>query len=115
MASTTVSNAGGVTRAAGASAADDPAAAAEPRERWAQLALISVGIFCAMSPSFASSSVAPLLRQEWGMDALGVSWLLVAMLVGFSVSAMIIGSANPGPPASSSSSSSLRSGEAITK
>ena len=65
--------------------------AAEPRERWAQLALISVGILCAMSPSFASSSVAPLLRQAWGMDALGVSWLLVAMLVGFSVSAIGLG------------------------
>ena len=53
------------------------AAAAEPRERWLQLALISVGILCAMSPSFASSSVAPLLRVEWGMDALGVSWVEV--------------------------------------
>jgi MFS family permease len=67
------------------------AAATEPRERWLQLALISVGILCAMSPSFASSSVAPLLRAEWGMDALGVSWLLVGMLVGFSISAIGLG------------------------
>ncbi len=63
----------------------------EPRDRWVQLALISVGILCAMSPSFASSSVAPALRDAWGMDPLGVSWLLIAMLLGFSVAAIGLG------------------------
>ena len=80
-----------MTTAARAASELADSALAEPSDRWTQLALISVGIFCAMSPSFASSSVAPILREEWGMDALGVSWLLVAMLVGFSVSAIGLG------------------------
>ena len=74
----------------------------EPPERWVQLALISVGILCAMSPSFASSSVAPALRDAWGMDPLGVSWMLIAMLLGFSVAAIGLGAIGapdviPGP------------------
>ena len=77
------------TTAAAAVAA--PAVAAEPVGRWRQLALISIGILCAMSPTFASSSVAPLLRAQWGMDPLGVSWLTIAVLVGFSVSAIGLG------------------------
>jgi MFS family permease len=75
-----------VTVAAGARTLD-----VEPTARWRQLALISIGILCAMSPSFASSSVAPLLRQQWGMDPIGVSWLLIAMLAGFSISAIGLG------------------------
>lgn len=75
---------------------------AEPAERWLQLLLISVGILCAMSPSFASSSVAPVLRETWGVDPLGVALLTVAFLVGFSVSAIglaLIGAPDviPGP------------------
>jgi MFS family permease len=72
-------------------AAGAPTVAAEPAARWGQLALISIGILCAMSPTFASSSVAPLLRAEWGMDQLGVSWLTIAVLIGFSVSAIALG------------------------
>ena len=68
----------------------------ESPDRWGQLLLISIGILCAMSPSFASSSVAPVLRAEWGLDPLGISWLTVAVLVGFSVSA--IGLALVGAP-----------------
>jgi MFS family permease len=89
VATTTAPGPAGATRRVGT--AEPATTIDEPRERWAQLALISVGIFCAMSPSFASSSVAPILRADWGMDALGVSWLLVAMLVGFSVSAIGLG------------------------
>jgi len=87
-----------VTVPASAGAVDDTAARSaaaatlvEPARRWRQLALISVGILCAMSPSFASSSVAPILRGQWGMDPIGVSWLLIAMLVGFSISAIGLG------------------------
>jgi MFS family permease len=74
------------------------ARAGEPEspDRWRQLLLISVGILAAMSPSFASSSVAPVLRAEWGIDPLGIAWLTVAVLVGFSVSA--IGLALVGAP-----------------
>jgi MFS family permease len=77
-------------------AATAPPAVAESPDRWRQLALISVGILAAMSPSFASSSVAPVLRTEWGIAPLDVAWLTVAVLVGFSVSA--IGLALVGAP-----------------
>ncbi len=74
----------------------------ESPDRWRQLLLISIGIMCAMSPSFASSAVAPVLRTEWGLDPLGIAWLTVAVLVGFSVSAIalaLIGAPDviPGP------------------
>jgi MFS family permease len=86
-----------VTDGSGSGPADRPAsAAAESPHRWRQLLLISVGILAAMSPSFASSSIAPVLRSEWGIDPLGVAWLTVAVLVGFSVSA--IGLALVGAP-----------------
>ena len=76
--------------------------AIESPDRWRQLLLISIGIMCAMSPSFASSAVAPVLRAEWGLDPLGIAWLTVAVLVGFSVSAIalaLIGAPDviPGP------------------
>ena len=75
---------------------------AESPERWGQLALISIGILCAMSPTFAASSVAPVLRADWGLDPLGIAWLTIAVLVGFSVAAIglaVIGAPDvvPGP------------------
>ena len=70
---------------------DDATGVADPPGRWPALLLISIGILCAMSPTFASSSVAPLLREEWGMDPIGVSLLTIAVLVGFSVSAVLLG------------------------
>jgi MFS family permease len=72
-------------------AADDPPAAAEdPPERWGQLAIVAIGLSCAMSPSFAASAVAPVLREEWALDALGLPWLTVAVLLGFAVSALAL-------------------------
>ena len=75
---------------------------AESPARWRQLVLICVGILCAMSPTFASSSVAPVLRAEWGLDVLSVAWLTIALLVGFSLAAIglaVIGAPDviPGP------------------
>ena len=45
---------------------------------------------------FASSSVAPVLREAWGLDVLSVAWLTIALLVGFSIAA--IGLAAIGAP-----------------
>lgn len=70
--------------------------ALEPAGRWTQLARISIGLLCAMSPSFATSSVAPTLRAEWGMDALGLPLLTIAVLLGFAVAA--VGLAAVGAP-----------------
>jgi MFS family permease len=74
----------------------------EPAGRWWQLALISFGLLCAMSPSFAASSVAPSLRSEWGLDALGLPFLTIAVLLGFAVAAIALAAAGvpdviPGP------------------
>jgi MFS family permease len=78
------------------------AALDEPTGRWWQLALISFGLLCAMSPSFAASSVAPALRTEWGLDALGLPFLTIAVLLGFAVAAIALAAVGvpdviPGP------------------
>jgi MFS family permease len=78
-----------VTAAAPDGAIDPPSRRdSDPVGRWRQLALISFGLLAAMSPSFATSSVAPALRAEWGMDALGLPLLTIAVLLGFAVSAV---------------------------
>jgi MFS family permease len=63
----------------------------EPAGRWRQLTFISVGLLCAMSPSFAASSVAPVLREQWDMDTLGLPLLTISVLLGFAVSAIVLG------------------------
>jgi MFS family permease len=63
---------------------------AAPPGRWTQLAAISLGLLCAMSPSFAASAVAPTLRAEWGLDGLGLPVLTIAVLLGFAVSAIAL-------------------------
>jgi len=72
---------------------DDDAA---PPGRWTQLAAISLGLLCAMSPSFAASAVAPNLRADWGLDGLGLPILTIAVLLGFAAAA--IGLAAIGAP-----------------
>jgi MFS family permease len=66
---------------------DDDAA---PPGRWTQLTAVSVGLLCAMSPSFAASAVAPTLRAEWGLGGLGLPILTIAVLLGFAVSAIAL-------------------------
>jgi MFS family permease len=58
--------------------------------RWGQLGAISLGLLAAMSPAFAASSVAPALRSEWQLDALGLPILTIAVLVGFGVAAIAL-------------------------
>jgi len=77
-------------------------AAAEPAARWRQLVVLSIGLFCAMSPSFAASAVAPVLRQDWGLDPLGIPILTISVLIGFAVAALGLAAAGvpdvvPGP------------------
>ena len=83
-------------------AAPAPSGADEPVGRWWQLAVLAFGLLCAMSPSFAASSVAPLLREAWGLDALGLPILTIAVLLGFAVAALGLAAAGvpdviPGP------------------
>ncbi|HYH94114.1 MAG TPA: MFS transporter [Candidatus Saccharimonadales bacterium] len=78
------------------------AAEPEPPGRWRQLAVLSIGLLCAMSPSFAASAVAPVLREEWGLDPFGLPILTIAVLLGFAVFAIVLAAAGvpdvvPGP------------------
>jgi MFS family permease len=92
-----------VTAAAIASPLDQTLALErEPAPRWRQLAVLSIGLLCAMSPSFAASAVAPVLRADWGLDALGLPILTISVLLGFAVSAIALAAAGvpdviPGP------------------
>jgi MFS family permease len=77
-------------------------AAREPTERWAQLAVVSFGLFAVMSPAFAASAVAPALREAWGLGPLGLPILTVAVLLGFAAAAVLLALAGapdvvPGP------------------
>ena len=76
--------------------ATERAPAAEPRERWGQLAVLGVGMVLAMAPSFSASAVAPILRTEWSIGVLELPLLTVVTQVGFAVGA--IGLAIAGAP-----------------
>jgi len=74
----------------------------EPAARWTQLLFLSIGLSFAMAPSFAASAVAPQLRSDWGLGAMGLPVLTVAVLVGFSISAIVLAATGapdvvPGP------------------
>jgi MFS family permease len=68
----------------------------EPRERWAQLAILGVGMVLAMAPSFSASAVAPILRTEWSIGVLELPLLTVVTQLGFAMGA--IGLAIAGAP-----------------
>ena len=70
--------------------------AAEPPERWGQLAILGVGMVLAMAPSFSASAVAPILRTEWTVGTLELPLLTVVTQIGFAVGA--IGLAIAGAP-----------------
>jgi MFS family permease len=83
-------------------AQDRAADEAAPSGRWTQLAAISFGLLCAMSPSFAASAVAPTVRADWGLDGLGLPILTIAVLIGFAISALALAAVGapdvvPGP------------------
>ncbi len=80
----------------------DAVAGTDPPGRWMQLAAVSIGLLCAMSPSFAASAVAPTLRAEWELDGLGLPILTIAVLMGFAISAIALAAVGapdvvPGP------------------
>jgi len=53
------------------------------RARWRTLALLSIAELLAMSLWFSASAVVPALRVEWGLSESTVSWLTVAVQLGF--------------------------------
>jgi MFS family permease len=64
--------------------------AAEPRQRWAQLAMLGTGLLLAEAPWFSSGAVAPILRDEWVTTGLELPLLVVAVQVGFAIGALAL-------------------------
>ncbi len=60
----------------------------EPDGRWRILATLGLGELLAMSPWLGSSAVAPRLVDEWGLRGLDLSFLTIAVQLGFVVGAL---------------------------
>ena len=62
----------------------------EPRGRWTVLAALALVVVLALVPWFSAAAVAPLIAQEWRIDALQSSFLTVAVQVGFAIGAIVL-------------------------
>jgi MFS family permease len=84
---------------------EDPAAAAAPADppgRWRALAVIGTGMLLAFSPWFSAAAVAPLLAADWHTSGLELTFLAVAVQLGFAVGALVLAATGatdvlPGP------------------
>jgi len=54
-----------------------------PPERWRALTLLAIAELLAMSLWFSASAITPALRSEWGLSDTQVSWLTIAVQLGF--------------------------------
>jgi MFS family permease len=63
-----------------------------PAGRWLLLAVVAAGILLAMAPWLSSSAVAGSLRAEWGLRALDITLLTVAVQLGFAAGAIALAS-----------------------
>ena len=64
--------------------------AAEPSGRWLQLTLLSVAVLLVLGTWFSGTAVAGSLIAEWGIDAIGLASLTVAVQLGFAVGAVAL-------------------------
>lgn len=60
----------------------------EPAGRWSQLAALSAAVLLVLGTWFSGTAVSGALRQEWGIDAIGVASLTVAVQLGFAAGAV---------------------------
>jgi len=54
-----------------------------PPQRWRALTLLAIAELLAMSLWFSASAITPALRLEWGLGDAQVSWLIIAVQLGF--------------------------------
>jgi MFS family permease len=66
------------------------AGATEPAGRWLQLAALSTAVLLVLGTWFSGSAVSASLRTEWGIDAIGVASLTVAVQLGFAAGALAL-------------------------
>jgi MFS family permease len=62
----------------------------EPDGRWSLLLAMSAAVLLVLGTWFSGTAVAPSLVDAWGLDALGVAMLTVAVQVGFAVGALLL-------------------------
>jgi MFS family permease len=60
-----------------------------PREKWANLGILSVAELLAMALWFSASAVVPQLTKEWGLDEGQRAWLTMSVQLGFVVGALM--------------------------
>jgi MFS family permease len=65
-------------------------AGVEPPGRWSQLALLSAAVLLVLGTWFSGTAVAGSLSIEWGIDAIGLASLTVAVQLGFAVGAVAL-------------------------
>ena len=62
----------------------------EPGGRWGQLSALSIAVLLVLGTWFSGSAVSASLRGEWGIDAIGVASLTVAVQLGFAAGAVAL-------------------------
>jgi MFS family permease len=62
---------------------------ASPSARWRALFLLSLAELLGMSLWFSASAVVPALRSEWSLSDASVSWLTIAVQLGFVVGTLL--------------------------
>lgn len=72
----------------GDSALDQPLSAAEPK-RWRALALLSIAELLCLSLWFSGAAVVPALTTEWRLSDPEVSWISIAVQLGFVAGTLI--------------------------
>jgi MFS family permease len=67
-----------------------PPEAADAPGRWSQLAYLSASVLLVLGTWFSGTAVAGSLRDEWGIDAIGLASLTVAVQLGFAAGAVAL-------------------------
>ncbi len=62
------------------------------RGRWAQLAILSFVVLCALGTWFSAAAVAPALADEWQASGLAIASLTIAVQLGFAAGAVLLAS-----------------------
>ena len=65
---------------------------AEPERRWRLLLFLSAAVLLILGTWFSGAAVSDQLRFEWGIDAVGVATLTVAVQLGFAAGALVLAS-----------------------
>jgi MFS family permease len=64
----------------------------EPAGRWAQLAILSFVVLCALGTWFSAAAVAPVLSTAWDVPGLAIASLTIAVQLGFAAGAVLLAS-----------------------